>query len=119
LSRDGGRTCHRGAGVQQWLKKLHNESSRRNWPLLWRKSSSTNISRGSTGWWRARIEWSGSTGDFIQRMVEAQMELEDQGFRVELTNMLPCDVMKAEMLLPRFAQALTARNGPRRKRKTA
>lgn len=60
-----------------------------------------------------------STGDFIQRMVEAQMELEDQGFRVELTNMLPCDVMKAEMLLPRFAQALTARNGPRRKRKTA
>jgi len=48
-----------------------------------------------------------SSGDFINRVIDAQMDLqESEGLEVELTNMLPRDVAVAETLLPRFASAL-------------
>ena len=49
-----------------------------------------------------------SSADFTRRVVEAGMELQErERAPIELTNMLPRDIMEAEMLLPRLAQALS------------
>ncbi len=61
-----------------------------------------------------------NTSDSVRRIVKAMMELQEtEQVPVELTGMLPSDVFAAEMLIPRFAQALAAHNGHRRKRKSA
>ena len=62
-----------------------------------------------------------NTSDFSRRMVKSMMELQEtERVPVQLTSMLPRDILAAEMLFPRVAAALAAENGHRgRKRKSA
>jgi hypothetical protein len=95
----------------------------RHQPRGYRMVAQANKTEYIDGHWYIQVDpvpEDANTADSSRRMIKAMMELQEaEEVPVELTSMLPRDILAAEMLFPRIAQAMTAVNGHRRKRKSA